>query len=197
MLIAELAGPSGVGKSAIYDMLSDPQKITPNPKPTLAEALHGIPINDEFSKLIQHIVNTTKGPRAEERGSFLYRSYYKYILAAQSTGKPMLIDGGLVQRGLAVEQLDSEVTLNEFWQAIPAPDILFMVSADKKTLLDRNKKRGEDHDRSWQVDIALVHFSRARWTLKERGIRVDVIDATQPAEQNARYILDMLKGLPQ
>jgi len=114
MLIAELAGPSGVGKSAIYDMLSNPNEITPNPKPILAEALNGIPTNDKFSKLIQRIVRTAKGPRIERRADFLYRSYFKYILAAQSKGKPMVIDGGLVQRGFAVEQLDSEVTLNEF-----------------------------------------------------------------------------------
>jgi len=195
MLIAELAGPSGVGKSAIYDMLSNPNEITPNPKPILAEALNGIPTNDKFSKLIQRIVRTAKGPRIERRADFLYRSYFKYILAAQSKGKPMVIDGGLVQRGLAVEQLNSDVTLNEFWQAIPAPDVLFMVWADKKTLLDRNKKRGGDHDRSWQIDMALVHFSRARWALRERGIHVVVIDATQSIQRNAQYILEVLKGL--
>jgi len=197
MFVAELAGPSGVGKSEIYNAIRHSNDITPNPRPTLAEALHGIPINDEFAKLIQRIVRTAKGPRVEQRGEFLYRTYFKYFIAAKSIGKPMLIDGGLVQRGLALEQLKSKVSLEEFWQTMPNPDVVFMVSADKETLLKRNKIRGGDHDRSWQVDMALVHFSRAHWALKERGIRVDVIDATQPAEQNARYILDMLKGLPQ
>jgi len=195
MLIAELAGPSGVGKSAIYDVLSDSGEITPNPKPILTEALNGIPKDDKFASLIERIVRTAKGSRVEDRASFLYRSYYKYILARQLKGKPMVVDGGLVQRGFAVEQLDSEVTLNEFWQAMPAPDILFMISADKKTLLDRNKKRGGDHDRSWQIDMALVHFSRARWALRERGIHVVVIDATQSIQRNAQYILEVLKGL--
>lgn len=195
MLLAELAGPSGVGKSAIYEVVKASGEITPNPTPSPQEALNGIPIDDKFSKLIQHIVRTARGPRVEDRASFLYRSLYKYILAAESEGKPMLVDGGLVQRGLAVEQLNSEVTMEEFWQAMPIPDALFIVSANKNTILDRNKKRGGDHDRSWQVDMALAHFRRAYNGLKQRGLNIVSIDATQLVKHNASIILNTLREL--
>lgn len=195
MLLAELAGPSGVGKSAIYEVVKASGEITPNPTPNPQEALNGIPIDDKFSKLIQRIVRTAKGPRVEDRASFLYRSYYKYFLAAQSKGKPMLVDGGLVQRGLAVEQLESEVTMEEFWQTMPMPDALFIVHADKNTISDRNKKRGGDHDRSWQVNMAITHFERAYDVFRQRGVHTMFIDATKPIDLSAYLILTVLREL--
>jgi thymidylate kinase len=195
MLLAELAGPSGVGKSAIYKVVAASGEITRNPKPSLNEALRNIALKEEFAFLIERIARTARGARIEARRSFIYRSLYKYILARQSMGKPMVIDGGLVQRGFAVEQLNSEVTLEEFWQAMPIPDALFMVSTDRNTILYRNKERNGDHDRSWQVDMALAYFSRAYDVLKERGVYIVSIDAMRPAERNASIILDVLREL--
>jgi len=195
MLLAELAGPSGVGKSAIYEAVVASGEVTPNPMPSLEEALEGISGTENFSNLIECITRTARGSNADQRRSFLYRSLYKYTIAAQSVGKPMVIDGGLVQRGFAVEQLNCKVTLEKFWQVMPAPDVLFMVSADRNTILDRNKERGGNHDRSWQVDMALAHFVRAYDVLKGRGIRIVSIDATHSVKQNACVVLDVLREL--
>lgn len=198
MLIVELAGPSGAGKSAIYaEMLKG--SITPNPKPSLGEALAGLKRAtrmaeaEGFASLVEEIASTATGERVEVRRSFLYRSYYKHLFARGMTGPAMVIDGGLIQRGLAVEQLKSAVPVDRFWRVMPLPDVCFMVSADRLTLEARNQARGGDHDRSWQSGLALDHFRRAKTALRARGLEIIDLDSELPAAFNADVALAAIR----
>ena len=194
MWLIELAGPSGVGKSTVYAELMKLGGFTPNPKPSFEEAIHivdGSPDEDiqVFADLIDRFFNTAQGDRLDVRYSFAKRTLAKTVLARMENGPPMVVDGGLVHRGLsALSRLTSQVSMAEYYAKLPAPDLICMFTAPKDVLEERNKSRGHD-DRSHEVVLSLCSQVDALAELAKRQLNLVMVDAMLPPAENAKRIL--------
>jgi len=204
-MIVELCGVSGAGKSTIYRaMLTEGAgRFVPNPKPSFSRSRQIVAggakqyrdIN-EFSGLLGRLFDSARGPMLRARRGHTFRSLAKVVMnRSDASGGVMVVDGGLVQRAQGIARLDCDVTLDEYYRALPSPHLLVMVSADADAIIERNKARGGRHDRSADVYRSLEIHNQALAVMDERNVPVMVIDASLPPQENARRILGAMETL--
>lgn len=188
MKIIELCGPSGVGKSTVYQEMLKRGGFEPNPRLDLATAERMILRHEpffEFRGLLCDIFETARGPRKEIRRSFVIRSLAKYLIPGDGV---MVIDGGLTQRGQAIDRLQSDVPTEEYFRTMPAPDLIVMFTAPIEEIQDRNKGRGGDHDRSAETVRSVRVCDLAMKAFADRGLNFRIVDAIKLPFLNAQKI---------
>lgn len=199
MRLCELVGPSGVGKSAIYDEMVKRGGFIANPQITLEQAQ---PIFDEglpalcrpFCELVEWIFSNAKPQdRLTKRYSGTMRALAKWGLCHQPKhiDNPtwMVVDGGLLHRGHGIDRLEPRMPVGRYFELAPLPELVVLCTCDRDTLLARNRERGGDHDRSDDVERSLSCDALMRRILKERNANIIEIDTTKPIEANAEAIL--------
>lgn len=205
MKLVELCGPSGVGKSTIYNTMLEfgPCAFVPNPKPPHREVMEivreGVQRYEDikaFTYLLRIIFSTARGARVRVREKHTYRSLSKLIRCRMSSSpEVMVVDGGLCQRGQAIDALRSEISVGHYYREMPAPDLVVMVDAHVHTIKERNRGRGGSHDRSADVIRSRLVYDVAREEFTKRQIPMLSINSELAAVHNALVILEACNGL--
>ncbi|MFW5926418.1 MAG: methyltransferase domain-containing protein [Wenzhouxiangella sp.] len=204
MKLVELTGPTGAGKSVIYQHMLQHGGFVQNPTLTyeqaeeiVAQAMQAWPDIHDFVALWQYIFRTATGPWLEIRQSGTLRALAKVMLA-RGTSRPeaMVVDGGLIHRGWGIAQLEPAMPLRQYFETMPVPDLMVNVTCDLETLKERNRARGGSHDRSDLCELADDVAEMACWILARRGVPILHIGTTStPPEENAQHILDAIRQL--
>jgi ubiquinone/menaquinone biosynthesis C-methylase UbiE len=207
MRYVELTGPTGVGKSAIYNAMLKYGGFVKNPKPTLNEALDfltsttavSIPGFQDFGSYLDYVFRVTSGPRKEIRESGTLRALSKLAYCRLVKGDtPMIVDGGIIHRGWGIARLKPNMFHKRYYELLPLPDIMIDVVADTEVIKQRNRERGGDHDRSDQVEHSVEIAKLARRILESRGAKIIEVDMTHlDPDTAARKILSHILERPQ
>lgn len=179
MKVLELAGPSGVGKSTLASALIVATPFTASARVTLEEALAGAEETD-FTDLLEKVFTTAREP-VDQRRSFTYRTLYRLMLARRSD-KPVLLDGGLMRRAHGIDDLCSDVLIEDYYRLAPLADLTVFLEADEETIVARNVLRGTP-ERERTVRRSLTLDRIAREILADRGAHVMTLDSRMPVEE--------------
>ena len=205
MKVAEFIGPSGGGKSAIYNHMLEHGGFIPNPQiPALdagaiIEKVRGQdPGLDDFISLLDYIERLsgeTPTDRMAARVCALKRALSKLIVAASHPGHPqwLVIDGGLINRGQSVDRMVPRDVLRRYFELMPLPHVAFSVECSRENLASRNQERGGSHDRTNDIERSLECHAIACEIVKQRGIPIIPVDSnTLKPSDAARGVLTRL-----
>lgn len=202
MKLAEICGPSGIGKSTIYKAMLERGGFIQPPQPSLSEAKAIIaaaapqhPDIAAFAVLLGRIFRNARGDIVSARRSRTWRNLAKVALCRERGDGVMVLDGGLVQRGQAVDRLITGVPIEDYYRTMPAPDLVVSLCAPVTRIKERNRCRGGVQDRGYEADQSAKLHALARGVLWSRGIRVEVVDAERSPAVNAARILGMIHAL--
>jgi thymidylate kinase len=202
MKVVELCGPTGAGKSTIYEAI---QQMIVSEGLTdkfcdgyTNEELDGTKIDvtpqlEPFIKLLDKTFKEAYGPRLEKRAQGTAKAMTKIIRAhRENDSRTMVIDGGLIHRAQGIHRFIPPQPVPDYLGLMPTPELTVMVEADLETLKDRNRLRGGSHDRTFDSERSMVCCDMARKILDYRGARILDIDGRLPAEQNAKTIIQAI-----
>jgi len=202
MKVVELCGPTGAGKSTIYEVVQEMvvrEGLTDKFCPGYTnEELDGTKIDvtpalEPFINLLDKVFKEAYGPRSGKRAQGTAKALTKVIKShRENDSRTMIIDGGLVHRAQGLDRMIPPQPVSDYLGLMPTPDLVVMVEADLETLKDRNRARGGSHDRTFDSERSMVCCDMARKILGERGVRILDIDGRLPAEQNATTIIQAI-----
>jgi hypothetical protein len=196
--VAELTGPSGVGKSAIYEEMLKLGGFIPNPQIGVYDAVEVInkfPPSERLSNFlsfIRFVQRNSDGPKKDVRIGAIVRALAKMLQAHSAIKKQirpwMIIDGGIIHRGQSIDRLAPHIPIRRYFEIAPMPGTAVMVTADKEVAKQRNRDREED--RSEDTERSFEVHRIAREVLEQRGVRIIDIDTTHtPPAENAYKIM--------
>lgn len=190
----DVAGPPGVGKSALCDPLWGPHSIIPGD-------IHPPVEWHDFCNEVARLLGLVK-----EHPSFVAavrmnrRSMRKMATVAEMEGDGPYIQTGFVQRGLGFgwRLVDMGKPVEELWhffRLMPVSVGVVFLEADEAVLSLRNKARESvketaHENRAFMAPLMRPAIEFAREVLHERGISVRRIDTTGDIGEARRKLVE-------
>jgi len=207
VFLVELTGPSGVGKSTIYNKMLEFGGFVKNPildnraMPKVNDLIEECCKKDarlnEFVLYMEACFKDAEGRRAPFRHMGTRRALYKSLLCCLADDENqswMVVDGGLVHRGQGIARLTPAVDLAKYFELLPTPDMTIFITAPRDVLIERNKIRALDmafKDRSDEVDLSLSTHYMAEGIFRAQQARCIGLSSEEATPQMlADYILE-------
>lgn len=177
----DVAGPPGVGKSALCDPLFGPHDIVPA---DIEPPIEWHDFNNEVTRLLGLVRDHPSFVAAVRMNR---RSMRKMAAVAEMEGGPY-IQTGFVQRALGfgwrlVDVGKPVEELYHFFRLMPASLGVVFLEADEATLTERNKAREKvketsHENRAFMAPLMAPAIEFAKEALRERGVPVKCISTT-------------------
>jgi len=177
----DVAGPPGVGKSALCDPLFGPHDIVP------ADIAPPVEWHDFANEVTRLLGLVREHPSFVAAVRMNRRSIRKMAAVASMEGGPY-IQTGFVQRGLGfgwrlVDMGKPVEELYHFFRLMPASLGVVFLEADAQTLTERNKaretvKETAHENRAFMGPLMATAIEFAKDVLSERGVPVKRIETT-------------------
>jgi hypothetical protein len=186
----ELCGPPGVGKSTILAAYG-PRQSRPTP-------IEDRSSDHPFLKFIRRAYQ--RASRSRRVGYDQTKEAFWHALAADRALGHRVYDELLAQRGLslALARPEDFDVVRGYFEVMPAPALIVFVGAPLRVLQERNRRRALGNskkcDRSGQAAYLIEAMNVARYRLITRGVDTMNLDATLPAEENARLLRERLEA---
>jgi len=181
MLWCDVAGPPGVGKSALCDPLWGPHDVAPI---DIAPPIEWHDFNNEVTRLLGLVRDHPSFVAAVRMNR---RSMRKMASVAEMEGGPY-IQTGFVQRALGfgwrlVDMGKPVEELYHFFRLMPASLGVVFLEADEAILTERNKaretvKETSHENRAFMAPLMKPAIEFAKEVLDERGVPVKRIETT-------------------
>jgi len=142
----ELCGPSAAGKSTIFEQLLLQGKFYN--LNCIGMKTQFPYVNNDFKAILQKLQNTAKGNRIQTRINAINRSLHRLYYGVLSENDIAIVDGGTVQRAFMIDLMESKIDAMTYCDSVPTADLAVLVTANTKTLIERNKARNNRQDRS-------------------------------------------------
>ena len=195
----EFFGPPGVGKSTTRRALATLRSMaTPAPLPgwraTMPESWD--PFYEHAEAAFQRAMRRNR--EAAEPRWWSFQRHMARVVGAHRRPELVLLDDGLAQRGQSLAAADGlPADILRYYELMPRPQLLVVLTADADTILRRNRKRALEHGAHYDLSDeryrALDVVALALPILQRRGFNVLHLSALKPAEENARAIADALR----
>lgn len=172
MFTVEICGCTGTGKSSVvHELLKYPNYKLLNKRK--CKDWTGCTLTEQ-NKLALNYINTNfkqaKGERIKTRHLHTLRSFIQVIYGKTIKSNNIgIIDGGLMHRGTTLQLACPQVNIDEYYRLIPLAHLTIYLYDYPDVIIQRNKKRGGDHDRSKDVSRMLNIYDRALKIIDERS----------------------------
>lgn len=190
----EFFGPPGVGKTTIYQSLSGRGVKGPSQIPSISGAADRLVAQPQWGAFHDHVIDAfSRCARglAESRIR-TYRSRMERTGQLMEAGGLWVVDDWLCQRGqsLAASQPAQWADIERFYELIPLPAGIVVLTAEANEIRRRNFHRGRDGkpDLSGEVDQALHVVETAMAILERRGAKLLTVDAMGPKPGSVRLV---------
>lgn len=197
----DVYGPPGVGKSSLCDPLWSPHAIDWQDQ-TIEQPEEW----EDFLKLCMRFLDRVKEhPTYEACYRMTQRSVRKMSKVLQDPRTDIYVQTGLVQRGLGfgwrLQEMGKVEEVRAYFEAMPLSLGVVCLHADEKVLLERNKKREENPETSFENRSHMVPLMKrpmeiAFEVFNEKKVPIMSVDTgTVGIEQARRAVVEFRETL--
>jgi hypothetical protein len=182
MLWLDVAGPPGVGKSAICDPLWHPRAIEWDGKGYPVEWQTFVAVVDRLLTRIE------RHPSGRKCGRIVERSLRKIATVSRLRRDGVYVQTGIAQRALGIGwRLGDDVdAIADYYLTMPVSVGVVFLTAPVNVVQERNVSRGKD--RAWMVPLVEESMGIGRAILRDRGVPVLELDTRNPVADNIASI---------